>query len=280
MSSSNIPVWFITGCSTRLGRALATLIVKRGWRAVVTARDVASVADIVSGAEDRAVVLGLDVTKQAEIEAAVATVREKFGRIDVLVNNAGYGYQSTAEEGVEAEIRAQFDVNVFGLFAMTRAVLPLMRAQRSGNIINISSVAGLIGFPGSGYYAASKHAVEGWSDSLRAEVEPLGIGVTCVEPSPFRTDWAGRSLRQTLTQIDDYAETAGKRHANTKQGSGMQQGDPVGAGEAMIAIARNAEAPRHLVLGAWGFNTVVAHLEEVTNDIESQRDLSLSADFK
>jgi NAD(P)-dependent dehydrogenase (short-subunit alcohol dehydrogenase family) len=279
MSSLNTPVWFITGCSTGLGRALATLIVKRGWRAVVTARDVASIADIVSGAEDRAVALALDVTKPAEIEAAVATAREKFGRIDVLVNSAGYGYQATAEEGLEAEIRAQFDANVFGLFAMTRAVLPVMRAQRSGNIINISSVAGLIGFPGSGYYAASKHAVEGWSDAMRAELEPLGIGVTCVEPGPFRTDWAGRSLRQTLSQIGDYAETAGKRHTGTKQMSGMQPGSPERAGEAMIAIARNAEAPRHLVLGAWGFNTVVDYLQKLTKDIESQRDLSLSADF-
>ena len=227
MSTSTSPVWFITGCSTGLGRALATLIVERGWRAVVTARDVSSIADIVSGAEDRAVALSLDVTKPAEIEAAVATARAKFGRIDVLVNNAGYGYQSTAEEGVEAEIRAQFDVNVFGLFAMTRAVLPLMREQRSGNIINISSVAGLIGFPGSGYYAASKHAVEGWSDSLRAELEPLGVGVTCVEPGPFRTDWAGRSLRQTDPDCRlcrdcrkaAYRDEAGEWHAARRPGA-------------------------------------------------------------
>jgi NAD(P)-dependent dehydrogenase (short-subunit alcohol dehydrogenase family) len=279
MSISSTPVWFITGCSTGLGRALATLIVQRGWRAVVTARDVSSVADIVRGAEDRAIALALDVTKQADIDAAVTTARAKFGRIDVLVNNAGYGYQATAEEGVDAEIRAQFDANVFGLFAMTRAVLPLMREQRSGNVINISSVAGFIGFPGSGYYAASKHAVEGWSDSLRAELQPLGIGVTCVEPGPFRTDWAGRSLRQTQTRIADYAETAGKRHTGTKQTSGTQPGDPVRAGEAMIAIARNADAPRHLVLGAWGYDTVIAYLQKLTMDIEDQRDLSLSADF-
>jgi len=278
-SSSHTPVWFITGCSTGLGRALATLIVQRGWRAVVTARDASSIADIVDGAQDRTLALELDVTKQSDIDAAVAAARSKFGRIDVLVNNAGYGYQATAEEGIEAEIRAQFDANVFGLFAITRAVLPLMRAQRSGNIINISSVAGLIGFPGSGYYAASKHAVEGWSDAMRTELAPLGIGVTCVEPGPFRTDWAGRSLRQTLTQIEDYAETAGKRHAGTKQGSGMQPGDPVRAGEAMIAIARNADAPRHLVLGAWGFNTVVDYLHQKARDIESLRELSLSADF-
>lgn len=192
MSEENTPVWFITGCSTGLGRALAELVLQRGWRAVVTARDTASIADLAVDACERALVITLDVTKPADIYAAVAATREKFGRIDVLVNNAGYGYQSTVEEGEEAEIRAQFDTNVFGLFTMTRAVLPLMREQRQGNIINVTSVAGLLGFPGSGYYAASKHAVEGWSDSLRAEVQPLRIGVTCVEPGPFRTDWAGR----------------------------------------------------------------------------------------
>ena len=279
MSQADTPVWFITGCSTGLGRALATLIIGRGWRAIVTARDASSVADLVKGAEDRAIAVALDVTKQSEIDAAVAKARSTFGRIDVLVNNAGYGYQSTVEEGVEAEIRAQFDANVFGLFAMTRAVLPVMREQHSGNVINITSVAGLIGFPGSGYYAASKHAIEGWSDALRAEVESLGIGVTCVEPGPFRTDWAGRSLRQTPSTIADYAETAGKRLAFTKQASGTQAGDPVRAGEAMIAIARNAQAPRHLVLGAWGFNTVVARMQTRAKDIEDQRELSLSADF-
>ncbi|MDR5815273.1 oxidoreductase [Caballeronia sp. LZ033] len=279
MSTSQTPVWFITGCSTGFGRALAGLIAARGWRVVATARDASSLAELARGAEDRVLALALDVTRSADIEAAVAAARAKFGRIDVLVNNAGYGYQATAEEGVEAEIREQFDTNVFGLFAMTRAVLPVMRAQRSGNVINISSVAGFIGFPGSGYYAASKHAVEGWSDSLRAEVAPLGIGVTCVEPGPFRTDWAGRSLRQTVTRIDDYADTAGKRQAGTRATSGTQAGDPVRAGEAMISIANNAEAPRHLVLGAWGHDAVVGRLHQVVQDIEGLRELSLSADF-
>jgi short-subunit dehydrogenase len=155
-----------------------------------------------------------------------------------------------------------------------------MREQRRGNIISITSVAGLIGFPGSGYYAASKHAVEGWSDSLRAEVQPLGIGVTCVEPGPFRTDWAGRSLHQTQSRISDYAETAGKRIKGTKQASGTQAGDPVRAGEAMIAVAtRGAQAPRHLVLGAWGFKTVLDRMRERTRDIEKEQELSLSADY-
>jgi len=279
MQQENTPVWFITGCSTGLGRALADVIVQRGWRVVVTARDTSHIQDLESATPDRVLALSLDVTNAADIDAAVAAAKGKFGRIDVLVNNAGYGYQSSVEEGEETEIRAQFDTNVFGLFAMTRAVLPVMREQRRGNIINITSVAGLIGYPGSGYYAASKHAVEGWSDSLRAEVAPLGIGVTCVEPGPFRTDWAGRSLRQTTNQIADYADTAGKRLAVTKETSGAQSGDPVKAAQAMVSVARGADAPRHLVLGSWGFNAVVERMEERVRDISAQRDLSLSTDF-
>jgi len=279
MSASDTPVWLITGCSTGLGRALARLIVDRGWRLIATARDASRLADLVEGAEDRVLALDLDVTNAGQVAAVVAAAREAFGRVDVLVNNAGYGYQSTVEEGEEAEIRAQFDANVFGLFAITRQVLPIMRARRSGHIINITSVAGLIGFPGSGYYAASKHAIEGWSDALRAEVEPLGIGVTCVEPGPFRTDWAGRSLRQTANHIADYADTAGKRLAGTRQMSGQQAGDPVRAGEAMIALTRTRNPPRHLVLGTFGFEAVTARMGERLREIEGQRDASLAADF-
>jgi NAD(P)-dependent dehydrogenase (short-subunit alcohol dehydrogenase family) len=279
MSSTAAPVWLITGCSSGLGRALAISIIRRGWRAIVTARNLSHVSDIVKGAEERALAIALDVTDVDQIQAVVMAAREKFGRIDVLVNNAGYGYQSAVEEGDEAEIRAQFETNVFGVFALTRAVLPGMRVQRGGRIINITSVAGLIGFPGSGYYAASKHAIEGWSDSLRAEVSSLGIGVTCVEPGPFRTDWAGRSLKQTPNRILDYADTVGKRLAGTKEASGTQAGDPVRAGEAMITVTQNPNPPRHLVLGRWGFDTVVERLEQRANEIRSQRELSLSADF-
>jgi NAD(P)-dependent dehydrogenase (short-subunit alcohol dehydrogenase family) len=277
--ASDTPVWFISGCSTGFGRELAKLVLARGWRAVVTARDADRVADLAEGAEDRALAVSLDVTDQAQIEDAVVQAKAKFGRIDVLVNNAGYGYQASVEEGEESEIRAQFDANVFGLFALTRAVLPIMRAQKSGHIINITSVAGLVGFPGSGYYAASKHAVEGWSDALLAEVQPLGINVTCVEPGPFRTDWAGRSLKQTPVAIADYAETAGKRLDGTREVSGTQAGDPVRAGEAMIALTENANPPRHLVLGAFGYEAVTAKLAGRLKEIEAHKADSLGADF-
>ena len=277
--ASDTPVWFISGCSTGFGRELAKLVLARGWRAVVTARDAGRVADLAEGAEDRALALSLDVTDQAQIDDAVAQAQAKFGRIDVLVNNAGYGYQASIEEGEDSEIRAQFDANVFGLFALTRAVLPIMRAQKSGHVINITSVAGLVGFPGSGYYAASKHAVEGFSDSLLAEVKPLGIHVTCVEPGPFRTDWAGRSLKQTPVKIADYAETAGKRLDSTRDISGTQAGDPVRAGEAMIALTEGANPPRHLVLGRWGYDAVVEKMAGRLKEIEAHKATSLGADF-
>ncbi|HTK02520.1 MAG TPA: oxidoreductase [Bordetella sp.] len=273
------PVWFITGCSTGFGRALALAVIARGWPVVATARDKSRIADLAEQAPDRVLALDLDVTDASAIETAVRAAQDRFGRIDVLVNNAGYGYQSTVEEGVEAEIRAQFDANVFGLFAMTRAVLPGMRERRQGHVINITSVAGLVGFQGSAYYAASKHAVEGFSDALAAEGAPLGIQVTCVEPGPFRTDWAGRSLRQTPTRIADYADSSAKRMQATRENSGKQAGDPDRAAQAIIHITEVDKAPRHLVLGAFGVKAVTDKLKERVEQIESWREAGLATDF-
>jgi len=278
MALAQDPVWFITGCSTGFGRSLAEAVLARGERVVATARDVARVADL-EGASDRLLPLALDVTDDAQIAAAVDAARERFGRVDVLVNNAGYGYQASIEEGEDAEIRAQFDANVFGLFALTRAVLPLMRAQGGGHVINITSVAGLVGFPGSGYYAASKHAVEGWSDALAAEVAPLGLHVTCVEPGPFRTDWAGRSLRQTPVRIDAYQATVGQRMESTRSVSGRQAGDPERAAAAIISLAEEAEPPRHMVLGAWGIDQVTERLRRRLKEIEARREAAIATDF-
>ena len=277
--ASTTPVWFITGCSTGFGRELAELVLARGWKAVVTARDETRVADLVEGHEADALAVSLDVTVAEQVAAATRAALDKFGRIDVLVNNAGYGYQASVEEGVEAEIRAQFDANVFGLFAMTRAVLPVMRRQKSGHVINITSVAGLIGFAGSGYYAASKHAVEGWSDALAKEVEPLGLHVTCVEPGPFRTDWAGRSLKQTPSTIADYAETAGARLKGTSDGSGKQAGDPRRAGELMIEITQAENPPRQLALGAWGVDAVDKRLSAVRKEFDVWRERGAATDY-
>lgn len=278
MAANKSPVWFISGCSTGFGRELAQQTIARGFNVVVTARDPAKVADLVEG-HDNALALALDVTQQASIDKAVSAALEKFGTVDVLVNNAGYGYQSSVEEGEEQAIRDQFDANVFGLFALTRAVLPAMRKARSGHVINITSVAGFIGFASSGYYSASKHAVEGWSDSLAQEAGPLGINVTCVEPGPFRTDWAGRSLHQTPSKLPDYAETAAARMKSTSEYSGTQKGDPARAAKAMIAITEHDNPPRHLVLGAWGYEAVTEKLKERLAQIEAWKQTSVETDF-
>ena len=279
MAARMPPVWFITGCSSGFGHELAKVVLARGWRAVVTARDKSRVEELARGSHADCLAIDLDITDTSQIGAAVNAAQARFGRIDVLVNNAGYGYQASIEEGEEAQIRALFDADVFGLFAMTRAVLPGMRTNRSGHVLNISSVAGLIGLPGSGYYAAAKHAVEGWSDALAAEVKPLGIKVTCIEPGPFRTDFAGRSLRQTPNRIADYAGTAGARLKATLQGSGNQTGDPVRAAEAMIRITETDNPPRHLVLGASGVEVVANKLKVTLAELEVWRGVGIATDF-
>ena len=278
MTAHSSPVWLISGCSTGFGREMAQQTIACGFKVVVSARDTSSIADLVEG-HDNALAVALDVTRQASIDQAVSAALDAFGTIDVLVNNAGYGYQSSVEEGVESEIRAQFDANVFGLFALTRAVLPAMRKARSGHVINITSVAGLIGFASSGYYSASKHAVEGWSDSLALEAGPLGIHVTCVEPGPFRTDWAGRSLHQTPSKLPEYAETAAARMKATSEYSGTQKGDPARAATAMIAITEHDIPPRHLVMGAWGHDAVTSKLKDRLAEIEAWKQTSVETDF-
>jgi len=279
MAAEQGPVWFITGCSSGFGRALAALVLERGWRAAVTARDPGQVEALVAGHAGRGVALALDVTNPTQIAVAVQAAEARFGGIDVLVNNAGYGYQVSVEEGEDAAIRALFETNVFGLAALIRAVLPGMRARRRGSIVNISSVGGFVGFPGSGYYAATKHAVEGLSDALVKEVGPLGIQVLCVEPGPFRTDFAGRSLKQTLSPSGDYEQTVNARLRQLAARSGTQPGDPVGAGRAIIAAVQATRPPRHLVLGAIGLENVRKRLTDTLEEIDAWKQTSLAADY-
>ncbi len=279
MTMSKDSVWLITGCSTGFGRELAKAVLARGWRAAVTARRPESVADIVLPHGDRATALALDVTDPGDIANAVQETANRFGAIDVLVNNAGYGYQVSVEEGEDAAMRTLFETNVFGLAALIRAVLPGMRARRRGAIVNISSVAGFVGFPGSGYYAATKHAVEGLSDALAKEVGPLGIDVVCVEPGPFRTDFAGRSLRQVHSCLADYEQTVNVRLRQLASRSGAQPGDPAKAAEAIITAVESQKPPRHLVLGAIGFENVRRALRETLTEIEAWKDVSLASDY-
>ena len=273
------PVWLITGCSTGFGRELAKILLDRGYRAIVTARDPAKVADIVADHADTGLALKLDVESHTDIEAVLKAAKERFGRIDVLVNNAGYGYLAAVEEGEDADIRAMFETNFFGLAALTRAVLPIMRAQKSGAIVNISSMGGFIGFPGSGYYAATKFAVEGLSEALSKEVAPFGIRVLIVEPGPFRTDWAGRSLKTPKHPHDAYAETAVARRRQVQSYSGNQPGDPVRGCEAIIATVEQDNPPLRLPLGAFAYDVMGKEIEVLRKEFETVKTVALSADF-
>lgn len=270
--------WFITGCSTGFGRELARAVLGRGWNAVVTARDPATVADIVAGHDGSALALRLDVTDAAQVAEAVQEAERRFGAIDVLVNNAGYGYRSAVEEADDADVRRLFDTNFFGLVEVTKQVLPGMRQRRRGHIVNISSVGGRMAHPGSGYYSATKFAVGGMSDALRKELAPLGIGVTVVEPGGFRTDFAGRSLHQSERTIADYATTAGVRRKENMQRHGRQPGDPVRAAEAIIRAVQADKPPFRFVLGRDAVQRVRAELDEQRRELDVWEEVAVATD--
>jgi len=278
-SRDNAPVWFITGCSTGLGRALAQRVLQHDYRAVVTARNAKQIEDIVAAHRDAGLALALDVTDTARLADAVSQAEKTFGRIDVLVNNAGYGYLAAVEEGEDREVRAMFETNFFALVALTKQVLPGMRARGRGHIINMSSVGGLVGSPSSGYYNATKFAVEGLSEALAKEVEPLGIRVTVIEPGPFRTDFSGRSLRQPCSPMPDYAATAGARRAQIIGNYGKQPGDPVRAADAIIQVVRSSKPPLNLVLGKDGLDRVRAKLNQLMSSIDEWETVTVGADF-
>jgi NAD(P)-dependent dehydrogenase (short-subunit alcohol dehydrogenase family) len=276
-ANAETPVWFITGCSTGFGRELATQTLERGFRTVVTARQPDEVEALAVKGE--ALVLKLDVTDQGQMDAAIKAAQERFGGIDVLVNNAGIGYFAAIEEGEEKEVRRMFEVNVFGMSRMIQAVLPGMRQRRKGCIVNISSLGGLRSAPALGFYNATKFAVEGLSGSLLQEVEPLGIKVMVVEPSGFRTDWAGRSANESKKQIADYAKTAGAWRSEIRADSGKQPGDPVRAAQAIIKAVESAKPPRHLLLGNDAYEGAMAKLEELRKDFSAVEAIARGADF-
>lgn len=279
MAQQQTPVWFITGCSAGFGKELAKLILDREWNAVVTARKPEQLTDLVAGHEANALALPLDVTDKQQITAAVKTAEDRFGKIDVLVNNAGYGYLAAVEEGEDDAVRAMFETNFFGLVNLTNAVLPGMRGRKSGTVVNFSSIGGLTSFASTGYYHATKYAVEGLSESLSIELAPLGIKVLIVEPGPFRTDWAGRSLLESKIVISDYDSTAGERRRQSRSRSGKQQGDPVRAGEAIIDVVNSANPPLRLVLGKPALGLAYKKIESLEKDFETWKETTLSADY-
>jgi NAD(P)-dependent dehydrogenase (short-subunit alcohol dehydrogenase family) len=271
--------WLITGCSTGLGRALAEAVLTRGHNAVATARDATQLRELADIYPDTALALSLDVTDRTQITAAVQQAESRFGGVDVLVNNAGYGYRAAVEEGDDADIQQLFATNFFGAVAMIKAVLPGMRARQVGAIVNISSIGARISPPGSGYYAATKAALEGLSGSLQKEVQPLGISVTVVEPGGFRTDFAGRSLTQSAEAIADYAETAGKRRKEHDTVHGTQPGDPAEAAQAIITAVEAPDPPFLLLLGEDALDGFLRVDEALHADVEKWKDLTLGTGY-
>jgi len=272
--------WLITGCSTGLGRALADEVLGGGHNAVVTARNPSAVRDLVDAHPGAALGLALDVTDPAQVTEAVARAEERFGQIDVLVNNAGYGYRAAVQEGDETDVRRLFDTDLFGAIAMIKAVLPGMRARRAGTIVNLSSIGARACPPGSGYYSATKAAMEAMTSALRKEIQPLGLTAMAVEPGAFRTDFAGRSLTQSAEAIADYAETAGKRRKENDTAHGTQPGDPARAAAALVEVVLSGKAPELLLLGSDALERIRSVLDGQRAEVEAWAQVSTSTDFE
>ena len=241
--------WLITGASRGLGRAFAEVALEAGDSVVATARKAEQLDELVAAHPGKALALALDVTDKAAVDSVVAQAAQFTGRLDVLVNNAGYGLAGGVEEASEQEVRDQFEVNVFGALWCTQAVLPVMRAQGAGHLFQISSIGGVAGFLNTGIYHASKWALEGFSESLAQEVQAFGIGVTIIEPGPFRTDWNGDSMTRA-TPLPAYDEVLGaRREAMSGAQARTQAGDPRRAGEALLKVLDSPTPPRRLLLG-------------------------------
>jgi NADP-dependent 3-hydroxy acid dehydrogenase YdfG len=271
--------WFITGASTGFGRVLAEEVLKAGGKVVATARNLDKVADFETRYPKRAKALALDVTNPGEVDSAATQALAQFGRVDVLVNNAGYGLAGAVEEVSEAEYMPMFETNVFGLLRVTRAFLPHLRKQRSGHILNLSSIGGVVASPGMGYYNATKFAVEGISEALAAEVAPLGIRVTIIEPGPFRTDFLGRSGVVAKTRIADYDATAGNMRKYFAENDGKQKGDPLRAVHAMMHVVESPNPPLRLPLGASALQRLRSKLANWEKEIAAWEQVTLGADF-
>lgn len=272
-------VWFITGASRGIGAEIAQAALDAGDRVVATARNAQSIEDRF-GKRENLLATKLDVTDEASVRAAIGQAIDDFGRIDVLVNNAGFGIIGAVEETSAEDVRRIYETNVFGLLNVTRTALPYMRRQRSGHIINLSSLGGYVSGAGYGIYCSTKFAVEGISESLHAELAPLGIRVTVVEPGYFRTDFLdASSVTRSETQIDDYAETAGKTREVAAEKNHQQQGDPKKLAQAMIELVRAENPPLRLPLGSDAVAVIETKNDFVAKELDAWRKLSVSTDF-
>jgi len=271
--------WLITGCSSGLGHAIATAVLDAGFNAIVTARSVDKVKEFEQAYPERALAVALDLTDKASIAQTVALAEDHFGPIDVLINNAGYGYRAAVEEGDEEDVANLFATHVFGPIALIKAVLPAMRERRSGTIVNFSSIGAQFWNPGSAYYSAAKMALEGITLTLKTEVEPLGIRVLVIEPGAFRTDFAGRSLTGAKTTIADYAKTVGPRRPENDRMHGTQPGDPKRAARLIVDTLAKESLPQRLLLGSDAVRIVSQALNRQLAEIAEWEAASYSTDF-
>lgn len=277
-SNSPAPVWFITGASSGFGEAFARYALDRGYRVVATARDPRKLSHLEALAPDRVLVHALDVTRSGDAEAAVSATLARFGRIDVAINNAGYGIVGAVEETPEAELRAQVETNFFGAVAVTQAVLPTLRRQRSGAIVNISSLGGQLSFAGFSAYSASKFALEGMSEALAQEVAPFGVKVLIVEPGQFRTNLAGPSMRH-MPRMDVYSDVVGGTRQFAHDMHGTQPGDPLKAAAAIETALQASETPLRLQLGADAIDAVRGHSTMLLKDLTTWEALARDTAF-
>jgi len=269
-------VWLVTGCSTGFGRYIATALLNEGQRVVVTARKTQQIEDLAALGD--ALILPLDVTDSEQAQQVVQAAERHFGRVDVLINNAGIGYFSSVEDSADDAVRRMFEVNYFGTANMIRAVLPGMRQRRAGMIVNLTSVGGLVGFEAVGHYCATKFAVEGLSESLRAEVTPLGIAVMTVQPSAFRTEWAGSSDAAQAV-AEDYQATAGAAMRAYQQSTGKQAGDPARAAAAIYTAVTCATPPARLLLGNEAYEAAQDKVATMAREFSAWESVARGADF-
>jgi len=272
-------VWFVTGASSGFGRALAAAVLEYGGRVVATARNVESIQGLVEQGGERALALRLDVTEAEAARQVMNQAIARFGRVDVVFNNAGYGHVGAIEELSDEELRRQIDVNLLGVINVTRAALPHMRRQRAGHLVQMSSLNGVEPLPGGGYYTASKFAIEGFSQSLALEVAHLGIRVTIVEPGPFRTRFLGEKSAQWTSPMADYAPSVGAAREMLRQMDGKQPGDPERAAQAIIRAVAADEPPLHLPLGRMALEHIRGALNAQLGELEQWAELGAAADF-
>jgi NAD(P)-dependent dehydrogenase (short-subunit alcohol dehydrogenase family) len=273
------PVWLITGCSSGLGRALAARVLARGHRLIATARQPETLDELVAADPSRCRALALDVADASQVAPVVAQAAEIFGRLDVVVNNAGYGLVGAVEEYDDAQITRNFETNFFGALRVIRAALPILRAQRRGHFVNISAAAVIANYAGFSIYGATKWALEGLSESLAAEVRPLGLKVTIVQPGPFRTEFISRSLERASAAIPDYEASSGKFRRFLETMNGRQPGDPAKAADAIIAAVESDNPPLRLVLGKYAIDKTRRKLGSAARELDAGSAAGAATDF-